>query len=252
MKKILLLIIRNSLKALSILIALLVLHLKANSQKTIGLSFGGNLSYLQFNEDEDNSPLPGYGLKAGLVYQYTLNHSFSIEFGVCYSQKGQRNKYENDLPVTHYGGGLKIKAKDKFKLNYFHIPVALNFYFNKNVFVSAGGYLAYCRDGAHIRTEKFYNLETNEMVNEETSVTELYPESEIPSGWYDGEVYRKFEYGLGCGIGYKLGRFAIKGEFEFGLSPALEKIQSTLFDTSKKEYKNRLFSINLIYNIIKN
>lgn len=229
------------IKWLAILYLLLISNLYA--QKVIGINAGFSLSSVNLQKNYQSTH-PGFGTNIGIDYLLRINSSFDFESGIFYRQKGQ--KYNQDLyALTLDGNFAEVEEKHEYQLNYLQLPLNLNYKFNSDVFITGGIYLAYGLDSYYLKKSKFSYNGTKE---DETFITK----EKLPS--YKAEVFsnivrafKKFDFGLSVGGGYRFGRFCAKAEFNLGLTNALIIHDPFLMQSATWKYKNHSLSLSLIY-----
>jgi len=234
-----------------LIILLLFTTVEIHSQKVIGLEAGMVFSTLQFEKNDSQFPKFGLGMNLGLNFLYKINNSFDFESGIFYAQKGQRIKSTGAIALFQNGTTAYIEEFEIYKLNYLQLPLKINYNFNCNIFVSCGIYCAYGLGGFYLKKSTFIDTQSKNVVQEISEKEDLIPENKSQLGWNGEKLYKKFDYGLDIGIGYRLGRLSIKSVFDLGLSSAIKITDPFIFGSSTKEFKNRSLSLSIIYYISK-
>ena len=227
-----------------IVFLILLTKVNAEAQQVIGIEAGTTFSSLQFPRLIDYSPSLGNGLKIGVNYLYKLNNTFDIESGIFVYQKGQKNEYKQ-IYLSNPGIYNDLIVKESFKLDYIEVPVNLNYNFRK-MFISGGLYFSYGMEAYYLKEDKYY--QDNRIVKEihtkeNISVVnnKLYLINELI-------LWKRFDYGLCLGIGYRIKRFSIKTNFDLGVPYILtHSTPGIVFAPDVTRFRNRSVSVSLTY-----
>ncbi|MDR1882511.1 MAG: PorT family protein [Prevotella sp.] len=183
----------------NLVIIALLLAMGINAQDkplTFGIKAGANLSNLGGDDTEDLSAKAGFN--AGVTLDFALASDLYLLTGLEYSTKGTKN------------GDVKLN------LGYLQLPVHLGYKLEvvdgtKLVF-HAGPYLGYAASGQWKAEGVSIDAFGDEV--DQLEVTKL----------------KRFDFGLGLGVGAELGKIGVGLGYDFGLA--------NLFDTSEAKVRN--------------
>ena len=110
-----------------------------------GFVVGGNASFakgddmIKFQEDIDEwgidgSITPQFGLRMGLLLEYSFNEKVSLNSGIIYTQKGWNTMIEIEQEGVF---------KEHIKVSYFDVPLLLSYNLNKTVYLQGGPIMAF-------------------------------------------------------------------------------------------------------------
>ncbi len=190
-----------------ILLLLLSFFVFTSNAQTFGVKGGLNLASLSFSEDVDNSIKSLLGVHVGPVAEFELQEGLYFNTGLLFSLKGAKMKYGEESAST--------------SLNYLEIPLNVAYKFStgekSKFFAQAGPYLGYALSGK----------------------TKYGGESESINFKEDG--LKRFDFGLGVGLGIELGSIVPSVSYQLGLS--------NLNDDSEMDVKvkNKVFQISIAY-----
>lgn len=178
-----------------------------------GPRVGLNVSTFNLSWDDGDDPKSKVGFNVGVAVNFPIVNSFYINSGLFYTTKGV--KFEGS------------SWKENYNLGYIELPIyasyRMNFAEASQLQVNFGPYFAYGVNGK-VKYEDQYR---NEKVN---SFTE------------DGGI-KRFDCGLGLGVGYTFHKFNIGLSYQFGLVNILKDAEDG------EKIKNGNFNISLGYNI---
>jgi hypothetical protein len=173
-----------------------------------GLKGGVNFANMSFSSSGYNvSPKSIVGFHFGPVADFKLSESLCFNTGILYSLKG-----------------FKMEATDEsmsLKLNYLEIPLNLAYNFSisetSKFFIQAGPYLGYALSG------KSKYGDVSESIN------------------FKKDGMKRFDFGLGAGLGLELGPIVPSVSYQLGFS--------NINDGSEEDakVKNKVFQISVAY-----
>lgn len=181
--------------------------IQTSTAQTFGIKGGLNLASMSFSEDMENSVKSMLGLHVGPVAEFELQESLSFNTGLLYSVKGAKMEYGSESATT--------------SLNYLEIPLNVAYKFSvgemSDFFVQAGPYLGYALSG---KTK--YGDESEDIDFEENGI-------------------KRMDFGLGVGLGLKLGPIVPSISYQLGLS--------NLNDDSEDDMtiKNKVLQFSVAY-----
>ena len=151
-----------------ILIALLGFAKEVNSQVLIGLLFGEKLNKgpiefgldLVINRSQttiDNGSEPNSRLGFGLYMDYKLNPNLILSGSLFFaSPKGEKNFNEKD-PLYNLTDSLLVGSKTLRELNYFELPIMLEYRAYERIGLGVGAYVSYMSNAYD-----YYELSTDD------------------------------------------------------------------------------------------
>lgn len=190
-------------------ISLLMFAFVSRSQ-TFGLKGGVNIASMNFSASGlDISPKSILGIHIGPVAEFELQESLFFNTGILYSLKGYK------LKMDFMGESMD----EKIRINNLEIPFNFAYKFSPNetlnFFAQAGPYIGYALSG--------------------TAKTD--GESEKIDFKEDG--MKRFDFGLGIGLGMEFGPIVPSISYQFGLA--------NLSDEDEVKVKNNVFQISVAY-----
>ena len=198
------------MKSKLIFLFLFALLVQIANAQIFGVKGGINLASMSFSSSGlDFSPKSILGIHVGPVAEIELQESLYFNTGLLYSMKGYKIK------MDFMGESMESTAK----LNYLEIPLNVAYKFStgelSNFFVQAGPYLGYAFSG-------------KEKSDGETT--------DIEFG--DGGM-KRFDFGLGVGLGLELGAIVPSISYQLGLA--------NLSDDSEVTVKNKVVQFSVAY-----
>ena len=188
-----------------------------------GVEAGANYS----NSTEETAPLDKKKFilyRVGIEVNYLLTSNIFLQSGVMYSAKGIGSKGAGKIGGMNIDG--KIDLNHQVLLFPFFLGYAINLRNNKLNFI-AGPYVAYGIGG---------KTKANGLINGN-------PFNKKVDTFGDGNILKKFDFGLGLGVGYEIKHWYVKANYELGL---LDFGHSNVMG-GKLSYKNRIASLSLGY-----
>ncbi|MDE6683775.1 MAG: PorT family protein [Duncaniella sp.] len=191
----------------------------------IGPRVGLNVSTMNATNMEFEGDKSKIGFNVGVAVEFPIVRSFYINSGLFYTTKGI--KFEDS--------GYDWKETETYNAGYLQLPVyasyRLNFAEESQLQINFGPYFAYGVNGKV--TYKY-----NDDGDEDKESYDLFGTGEDKAG------FKRFDCGLGVGLGYTFNRIYLGMTYEFGLVNVLDT----------KEYgnlakmKNSNFNISIGYN----
>lgn len=181
-----------------------------------GIRAGLNVSTLSFSWDEPDKKSK-VGFNAGVALNFPINNSFYINSGLFYTTKGVKFSGENG----------RSYFKETCNMGYVELPIyasyRLNFAEASQLQVNFGPYLAVGVNGKD-KYESDYGYDEAEVFNS------------------DEGGFKRFDCGLGVGVGYTFHKVYLGLNYQFGLLNIVK-------DADENEsVKTRNFSISVGYN----
>jgi hypothetical protein len=164
-----------------------ITHAQTNAdlKPYLGLKGGVNFSNLYTDKVDDNNVLTSFN--AGLIVNFPITKSLSVQPEFIFSRKGSEQTYDN----------LLTSGTARFKLNYLEVPLLLKVNLAKSFNLHAGPYLAYLIDAG---------------VTNETNSGNFDFEDNISN-----DDLNKFDYGLSAGLGFDFDAIGIGARYNIGL-----------------------------------
>lgn len=192
---------------------------KTEQKIVIGPRVGLNISTLSMKEGNYSySPDSKVGFNAGVAVEFPIVRSFYVNTGLFYTTKGCKIKDDGD--------------EEKINLGYLSLPLyasyRLNFAEQSQLQVNFGPYFAYGVNGKDKYTD---------------SDGDKYEQDAF--GTKEGQAgLKRFDCGLGFGLGYTFNRIYLGLEYQLGLTNIADK---KVWDNDTS-IKTRNFSISVGYN----
>ena len=196
------------MKTKLIFIICLFMLVQVSMAQKFGLKGGVNFASMSFSSGGyDISPKSIVGLHFGPVADFKLSESLCFNTGILYSLKGYKEKVQDESTSV--------------KLNYLEIPLNLAYKFSINetsrFFIQAGPYLGYALSG------KMKIDDQSESID------------------FDKDEVKRFDFGLGAGLGFELGPIAPSVSYQLGLSNVSDSSEDDM------TIKNKVFQISVAY-----
>jgi hypothetical protein len=187
-------------------------------------SFGANagitLSRMRFSPRVSQSSL--MQVSGGFTVRYISEDHFGIQIEINSSMRGWREDADTLTHPNQYARSLV----------YLELPLMTQLYFSMG---------KKTRLVINVGPQIGYNLGEKERERKINDVS-----TEIPS-YYDQKIQRKFDYGIGGGMGVEArigkGAFVLEGRYYFGLSDVFNNHRSDYFQSSS----NQVAGIKLTY-----
>jgi len=214
---------RTILKTSLVAIALLIVTI-ANAQDkpiTFGVKVGANLSNLSGDVEDTKAK---FGFNAGVTLDYALTPNLYLMTGLEFTTKGARYDYEES--ITEEGETFNLSMKSKINAMYLQLPIHIGYKMDVNestkITFHAGPYIAYGVGG------KFKIDDEVKVRNGATTITinmkELKKEygisdAELPmeTDTFGDEAFKRFDFGVGLGVGAEFGKIGVGLGYDFGL-----------------------------------
>ena len=191
-------IIRTVLVAVALLIGV-----SASAQDkpiTFGVKAGMNLSNFSGSGVSDSDAKIGFNV--GVTMDYAFSQELYLMTALEFTMKG--GKSEGSISY----GGVSFEGKETSNPMYLQIPVHIGYKFaiaeNTNLVLHAGPYVAYGIAGK-------YKLEGKASVGDASG--EIKPETDF----FGDDMFNRFDFGLGLGVGVEFGQFNIGLGYDLGV-----------------------------------
>lgn len=190
---------------LSLVVALIGMASLVGAQNlSFNVKGGLNLSDLS-GDVEDNKIKPGFHFGLGADYEFSPN--MAIQSGLFFSSKGTKTDDKYESGPTTYKKELTINA------NFLQLPVHFAYKIDASpgtrVVLHAGPYIAYGIGGKTKHESKYY-------YEYEGSIHELEHDSEKMDTFDKDEGLKRFDAGLGIGVGAEFGKILIDLGWDMG------------------------------------
>ncbi|GAB4029955.1 porin family protein [Spirosoma jeollabukense] len=204
-----------------------------------GLKGGLNLSSLALN----NTTLPNHNIKtgvnAGFTAKYKFSHNLFLQSGLSFTTKGTKIKGEAPLGYEYR---ILMPGREAFMQSnqrYLQAPVYLGYKIDlkpgTKLVLNAGPYFAYGIGG---KTQLTGDIIYGDMIDYST----------VEEKTFDSRGLKRFDFGVGTGIGVEFGRTILGLNYELGLKN-IGPTGDPYFPFYKNSYKNRNASLSLEYKL---
>jgi len=200
---------------------------------------GLNLSSLSF----ENNDIPGNrikpGMNVGFLGTYTTQGGVFLQSGLIFTTKGA--KIKGEIPLGFSSGILYPGEKPVLtsRLMYLQVPIQvggnISLSPDTKLFAKAGPYLAY---GVGGKTR----LEGHIIYGDAIDTQPL----EEPT--FGDRGLRKFDYGLGAGLGIDLGEVILEVNYELGLKD-IAPVETRYIPFYDSSYKNRNLFLSISFKL---
>lgn len=199
-------------KVMLLIISLILVTIQGSAQFTAGLKAGLNISKIYYDNSFLNDEINfEKGMNVGVFGNYFPNDKFGIQAELLYSQQG----YKDNTPLTDVGG-IPISNGYDFRSHYLNIPVLLNFYPIKRIYIEAGPQIDVRLGRRYSAGEKEWSDALNESDPKRVMV----------------------DFSLAAGIGIRLGKgFSVNARYCHGLL------------TEALPYNNRVVQFSIAYDL---
>ncbi|WP_460951430.1 porin family protein [Spirosoma daeguense] len=227
------------MKNVLLIICLFFASLTAQAQIAkfeFGLKGGWNFSQLALAKTD----VPGgirFGGNVGVTTTYTFTNNLFLQSGLSFTTKGA--KIKGDAPIGFTDRILYPGREAQLKSNqmYVQTPLFIGYKIRVSpaatIVVNAGLYFAYGIGG---KTELTGDIIYGDMID--------YSTIEEPT--FSNRGLKKFDYGIGTGIGVELGKTIISVGYELGMRNIVPT-GDVYFPFYTGSYKNRNASLSLEY-----
>jgi len=208
----------KTITRLSLIALMLIIGVNVSAQEnalSFGVKAGVNMSNASFGGDADNKAK--FGFQAGAFVEYGLPINFFLQSGLYFTTKG--------VKVDDVGFDVIGTTDTSWNLSYIQLPIyggyRINVADNTNIVFNFGPYLAYGVSG------KIKIDGVSEKYN-------LYKK-------YDGDdaMLKRFDFGLGAGVGAEFGKILVNLGYELGLA--------NLANDDDGKFRNRNASLTVGY-----
>lgn len=197
---------------------------QAEQKIIVGPRVGLNVSTLSFTNLEADGDKSKVGFNVGVAVEFPIVRSFYINSGLFYTTKGI--KFEDS--------GRDWTETETFNAGYLELPVyasyRLNFAEESQLQINFGPYFAYGVNGK-------VSEEYVEDGDKEKYSYDLFGTGEDKAG------IKRFDCGLGIGLGYTFHKIYLGINYQFGLANIADKEE-----WGNGEIKNSNFNISIGYN----
>ncbi len=195
------------------------------------------------------------GMRIGLLAEYELKNGLALQSGLFYTQKGYYKDLKKMEELINEDSSDKEDVSGKWGNRYNYLEMPFHLVYNINDFsLFAGPYLAYGLGGKAIMDLNFKDRDTGETESYKgeadiSAVTGDVTGDEL----FDGDVmntviYKKFDYGIDLGVGYKYDKFLAQIQYSIGLVNTIPSISDGEINVDKDfNLKNKGFSISISY-----
>ncbi|MDH6307260.1 hypothetical protein M2451_000409 [Dysgonomonas sp. PFB1-18] len=189
---------------------------------TFGVKSGLNLS--NYSGDAENLKAK-LGFNVGVTLDYNFTSNLYLTTGLEFTTKGV--KYDFEESITEEGQTFDLSAKAKINAMYLQIPIHIGYKVDVNestkITFHAGPYIAYGVGGkVKIGDEmKIKNGATTVTINMKELKKEFgISDEELPLDMdtFGDESFKRFDFGVGLGVGAEFGKFCVGLGYDFGLA----------------------------------
>lgn len=203
------------------------------SQISWNAKVGMNMSNFTGDAFKDSKMRIGFNVGVGAEYQFT--EMWSIQPSLMFTQKGTKMEVSED----------DVTATAKLNPMYLEIPVLAAARFavadNQNIVIKAGPYFAFGLAGK-FKTEVSGDL-GGVSVEDVLDYFDVPKEADLFKDAKDGGVdMKRFDFGIGVGVAYEIGKVFVSLDGEFGLTKLID-----FKDNDVSNPKNMNFSIGVGY-----
>ncbi len=188
-------------KNIILVLTMLIIIAQAQAQVRPGIKAGFNLSNV-FAEGVKTGDKKSYhmkpGFQFGMVVDWTLGNSLTLQPGMQFATQGFIDKY------TSNGDYVR-----KFSLYYLQLPINVQYRLNLgevDVLFQAGPYFGY---GVAAKQKSFKN-------GTKEDISDSYKTIEFGNSTTD-ELYNQYDYGIGLGAGIEYANMQLLVGYNFGL-----------------------------------
>lgn len=185
--------------------ALVICSGSVSAQKkfiTLGVKAGGNLSSMSGDINKTNYV---FKYQAGITADLALTENFYVITGLDFQAKGTKSKTKGSANLKYNPMYLQIPVHAAYKMD-----IAPNTKF----VIEAGPYVAYGIGGKVKGDGKKVNI-------------------------FGDNKFKRFDFGVGAGVGVELGKIVVKGGYDFGLI--------NIYDVKKDKARNHNAYLTLGY-----
>ena len=203
----------------------------AHNPIRFGIKAGGNAA--AFSEQKLSLNNQKIGFHAGAFVNIPLSNKISVQPEVLYNQMGAKSVISSS-EVTTGNTTVKTLTDRKVDLNYISVPLMFQFRPVKSFYFEAGPEFSYFINGKN-KGESMIATTTGGITTTQTQST---------SETIDKDAVRKFNVGLGVGLGYDItNNIGINARYVSSLTHAYNNPTST----GENINTNRVFQLGLNY-----
>jgi len=205
-------ILKKSIAGCLFVLLFVLFTYASQAQMSVGLRGGVNFSNLSMEDVSSSSFKPKTRLNFGLLFNYSLSSSTSIQIETGFSQRGA--KISDDASVMTNNQNFRYVAKGESLLNYIEVPILFQYkpkLGKLEGILSLGPELRLLTSPLKVKLKSklFIN---DELVEERTEETSLSGDNN----------FKEFDFGMvgGAGIAYPVRTLKIfaEGRYHFGLN----------------------------------
>ncbi|MFL9832781.1 porin family protein [Chryseobacterium terrae] len=213
-------------------------NLSQTPSKKDPVKFGikGGVNSSAFDYQELSVKNQKIGFNAGAFINIPLSQKFAIQPEVLYSELGAKNNLSQINTTTIEGATVVENIDSKVYLNYISVPLMLQMKPADNFYIEAGPEFSYFLNGK-VKDE---TIVKTTMDGNTTTTNESY------STDIDKDYVKKFNIGLGLGLGYYFTpNLGINARYVNSLTHFANN--AGLEEADKNNTTNRLFQLGLNY-----
>lgn len=211
----------------------------------VGPRVGLNVSSLSVSNLEMDNDKSKIGFNVGVAVEFPIVRSFYINSGLFYTTKGIKYTTKG---IKFENSDLDWSEKDTYNAGYLELPLyasyRLNFAEASQLQINFGPYFAYGVNGKikEVGTKIDYEENDEGDVSKYEYEYDLFGVADEDSDEEKGGI-KRFDCGLGVGLGYTWNRIYLGFNYQFGLVNIADKKE-----WGNGKIKNSNFSISLGYN----
>jgi hypothetical protein len=217
------------MKKIMMIAAMMVAAVTANAQNEVGQitlqpKVGLNIAS---NTGTGNKSKAGFA--AGVEAEYGVAENFGVTVGALYSMQGTKASGE-----TFDDEGGKVKSTIKFNVDYFNIPILVQYYPIQGLAIKAG-----VQFGFVVRNKaKLDVTASGETYKDDGSVNEFLDDCKtLGLIRNDDAKLNKFDFSIPVGLSYEYQNFVLDARYNIGVSKVIKNYKD----------KNSVFQITLGY-----
>lgn len=217
------------MKKMMLIAAMMVAAVSTSAQNEVGQitlqpKVGLNIAS---NTGKGNKTIAG--LAAGVEAEYGLAENFGVTFGALYSMQGTKASGE-----TFDGDGDRIKSTIKFNIDYFNIPILVQYYPIQGLAIKAGIQLGFV-----VRNKAKLDMAIEgENIKEDGSVNAFLDDCKAQGLISSNDAkLNKFDLSFPVGLSYEYQNFVLDARYYIGASKVIKSYKD----------KNSVFQITLGY-----
>lgn len=198
----------------------LIISINAGAQDnrfTFGIKAGVNLANFSGNGAQDSDARIGFNF--GVTVDYSLAQNYYLLSGLELTMKGAKAKYVSPITANEKLNGPPFSAEIKDDPIYLQMPIHLGYKLTVTdafkILFHAGPYVAY-GIGGKVKMDRANNLEVEGGF------------SDFDGYLSEKDKFKKFDFGIGLGIGMEFNKIALGIGYDFGLANIADNSNSKL------------------------